>query len=120
MPSWQAVLGDQGINNMTAYVLGLSGHEASKGDPQAGGVAFKAMCAACHGADAEGNQAVGAPNLTDSVWLYKNPEWTLEESVQHTLRNGRNGHMPAQAKYIGEDKVHLVAAYVYSLSQDKQ
>ncbi|HSP32365.1 MAG TPA: cytochrome C oxidase Cbb3, partial [Halomonas sp.] len=49
------------------------------------------------------------------VWLYLAPGQSVEESVQQTLRNGRNGHMPAQAAYIGEERVHLVAAYVYSL-----
>ena len=74
------------------------------------------MCAACHGADGKGNQMLGAPNLTDNTWLYLNPEWGLAKSVEQSIRLGRNGHMPAQARYIGEDKVHLVTAYVYSLS----
>jgi Cytochrome c, mono- and diheme variants len=61
--------------------------------------------------------ALGAPNLTDDVWLYKQPNLTVIESVKLTLRHGRQGVMPAQLPRLGEDKVHLLTAYVYSLSQ---
>ena len=56
---------------------------------------------------------MGAPNLTDKVWLYG----SSFAQVQQTLRYGRNGRMPAQEEHLGNDKVHLLAAYVYSLSQ---
>ncbi|WP_168015944.1 cytochrome-c oxidase, cbb3-type subunit III [Halomonas salinarum] len=115
MPAWQQ-LGETNINNVANYVLALSGADhdaeaAAKGQP-----IFAASCVACHGPEGKGNQALGAPDLTDDIWLYRQPGQPLLEAVLQTLRNGRNGHMPAQAPYIGEDKVHLVAAYVYSLS----
>ncbi len=119
MPAWGEVLGDEGVTQMTQYVLSLSGQETDSAAAQAGSATYTAMCVACHGADGKGNQMLGAPNLTDNTWLYLNPEWGVAKSVEQSIRLGRNGHMPAQAKYIGEDKVHLVAAYVYSLSQGK-
>ncbi|MBS3796906.1 cytochrome-c oxidase, cbb3-type subunit III [Pseudoalteromonas sp. BDTF-M6] len=119
MPSWEAALGDQGIKEMTAYVLSLSGRTVNQRDAAAGKTKF-AMCAACHGADGKGSVAhnlpFGAPNLTDNTWLYGSGS---ARSVEETLRNGRAGVMPAWKEILGEDKVHLLTAYVYSLSQDK-
>ncbi|MFC3284641.1 cytochrome-c oxidase, cbb3-type subunit III [Litchfieldella rifensis] len=115
MPSWQQ-LGAQNIENVAQYVLSLSGldHDAQAADQ--GQAIFAASCVACHGPDGTGNQALGAPNLTDDAWLYRQPGQDIADAVRQTLRNGRNGHMPSQAAYIGEERVHLVAAYVYSLS----
>ena len=58
---------------------------------------------------------MGARKLTDKIWLYS----SSVAQIQQTLRYGRNGKMPAQAEFLGYDKVHLLAAYVYSLSQKK-
>jgi cytochrome c oxidase cbb3-type subunit 3 len=116
MPSWQQ-LGEQNIESLTQHVLALSGQAEDEARAEEGAQLFSSVCAACHMPDGTGNQALGAPNLTNDVWLYRQPGQSLADSVRQTLRNGRNGHMPAQAAYIGEDKVHLVAAYVYSLSQ---
>lgn len=115
MPSWQQ-LGESNLSNVANYVVSLSGDEHDAERASQGEAIFASACAACHGPDATGNQALGAPNLTDTTWLYRQPGQQTLEAVLETLRNGRNGHMPAQAAYIGEDKVHLVAAYVYSLS----
>ncbi|EPC02975.1 cytochrome CBB3 [Litchfieldella anticariensis FP35 = DSM 16096] len=115
MPSWQQ-LGSNNIENVANYVLSLSGLEHDAQRAEQGQSIFAASCVACHGPDATGNQALGAPNLTDDAWLYQAPGQSVADAVRQTLRNGRNGHMPAQAAYIGEDRVHLVAAYVYSLS----
>lgn len=115
MPSWQQ-LGEENIENLTQHVLSLSGLEHDAERAEHGQSVFTASCAACHGPNGTGNTALGAPNLTDDTWLYLAPGQSVAEAVRQTLRNGRNGHMPAQAAYIGEDKVHLVAAYVYSLS----
>nr|WP_299243249.1 cytochrome-c oxidase, cbb3-type subunit III [uncultured Halomonas sp.] len=115
MPAWQQ-LGDNNLENVTSYVLSLSGEEHEADKANQGEAIFVSACVACHGADGKGNQAIGAPDLTDNAWLYRRPGQDTHAAVLETLRNGRNGHMPAQAAYIGEDKVHLVAAYVYSLS----
>ncbi len=118
MPPWGDALGEQGIKEMTAHVLSLSGRTVNQKDAEAGAAKF-AMCAACHGADGKGSVAhnlpFGAPNLTDNIWLYGGSKRAVEE----TLRNGRAGVMPAWKDILGEDKVHLLTAYVYSLSQDK-
>lgn len=71
---------------------------------------------ACHGMDAKGNQALGAPNLTDDLWLYG----SSREQIQHTIRGGRSNMMPAQKDKLREDKIRLVAAYVYSLSKQDE
>ncbi|ATC98576.1 MULTISPECIES: cytochrome-c oxidase, cbb3-type subunit III [Pseudoalteromonas] len=114
MPAWIDALGEDGVKEMTAYVLSLSGRTVNQKDAAAGQAKF-AMCAACHGMDGKGNYAFGAPNLTDNVWLYGGSQRAVEE----TLRNGRAGVMPAWKDILGEDKVHILTAYVYSLSQDK-
>ena len=66
----------------------------------------------CHGMDGTGNQMLGAPNLTDSVWLYGGSAGAIKQ----TLTKGRAGVMPAHNELLGEEKVHLLTAYVYSLS----
>jgi cytochrome c oxidase cbb3-type subunit III len=118
MPAQLAVIGEEGIRNVTGYVRSLSGLKNPEGiavDLAAGQDIFAANCAVCHGADAKGQQAMGAPNLTDKIWLYG----SSFAQIQQTLRHGRNGKMPAQEDFLGNDKVHLLAAYVYSLSQEK-
>ncbi len=115
MPALGAALGEQATKQVANYVLSLSGRPH---DPQlaaAGREKFAANCAACHQPDGKGMQAMGAPNLTDKVWLYRGSEATIVE----TITKGRNGNMPAQLNKLGEAKVHLLAAYVYGLSQGK-
>ena len=106
-----AVGGEKEIENVAHYVLSLSN---STHDPikAAFGKEKFGACAACHGADGKGNPAVGAPNLTDKTWLYGGSVATIME----TIRNGRNNQMPAFEEFLGEGKVHLLAAYVWSLS----
>ena len=119
MPAQLAALGEEGIRNVAGYVRSLSGLKNPEGieiDVAAGQDIFAATCAVCHGADAKGQQAMGAPNLTDRVWLYG----SSFAQIQQTLRYGRSGKMPAQEDFLGNDKVHLLAAYVYSLSQQPE
>lgn len=113
MPGWEAALGNDGIKNVAGYVRSLSGLKNPEGlDLEAGQKSFDTMCVACHGPEGKGNPMLGAPNLTDNTWLYG----SSFAQVQQTLRHGRNGQMPAQENFLGNDKVHLLAAYVYSLS----
>ncbi len=114
MPGWSGILGEKGINEVTQYVLSLSGQEHDAELVESGQAIFKANCASCHGADAKGNYAQGAPNLTDDIWLYEG----TPAGIRQTLRDGRNGVMPAQKERLREDKIHLLTAYVYSLSQE--
>ncbi len=112
MPAWQQVLGDTGIRNTAAYVRHLSGLETDNVDLDAGRQHYQSVCAACHGPEGKGNPMLGAPNLTNDTWLYGS---TMTQ-IQHTLRYGRNGHMPAQA-HLGDDRIHILTAYVLSLSE---
>ncbi|MCF7203414.1 cytochrome-c oxidase, cbb3-type subunit III [Pseudomonas oligotrophica] len=119
MPAWKDVLGETGIRNVAGYVRSLSGRDTPEGvevDVEQGQKLFATNCVACHAADGKGNPAMGAPNLTDNVWLYG----SSFAQIQQTLRYGRNGKMPAQEAILGNDKVHLLAAYVYSLSQQPE
>ena len=116
MPAWQDALGgDQGVADVVQYVLSLSGRDVNQAAGR-GKEKFQTICASCHGADGKGNQALGAPNLTDNIWLYGGSEKVVTE----TIAKGRNGQMPAHKEFLGEDKVHLLAAYVYSLSTGEQ
>ena len=112
MPPWQAILGDKGISEATAYVLSLNGREADPAQIAAGETHFKTYCAACHGMDGTGNPALGAPNLTNGVWLYGGSA----EQIATTLRLGRNGVMPAFGDTLSEDKIHILTAWVYGSS----
>ncbi len=114
MPALGAALGgDEGVKQVAAYVASLSGRDVDPALAEAGKEKYAAACAACHMPDGTGNEALGAPNLTDKVWIYGSTMASIEESI----RNGRKGVMPAHKDFLGEDKVRLLAAYVYSLSQ---
>ncbi len=112
MPGWGAALGDDGIRQVTAFVISLSGRDADAADVEAGKGRYMMFCVACHGAEGTGNPLLGAPNLTDDIWLYGGSPLM----IQQTVRSGRSGVMPAHRDILGADKVHIVAAYVYSLS----
>jgi cytochrome c oxidase cbb3-type subunit 3 len=120
MPAWLNVMGEEGVRNVSAYVLTeLAGRKLPEGiqaDTAAGQALFAANCVACHGTQGEGNQAMGAPNLREAGgYIYG----TSLAQLQQTIRYGRQGKMPAQVEFLGEDQVHLLTAYVYSLSQGK-
>lgn len=112
MPAWKDVLGDAGVEQVSAYVVQLSGREADTAKASAGKTLFESNCAACHMPDGTGNKALGAPNLTDGTWLYG----ASPGMIQQSIAIGRNGKMPAHREFLGEHKAHLLAAYVYSLS----
>ncbi len=113
MPSWEAALGDEGVRNVTAYILQLNGRSMDESMAAAGKPQYDMLCVACHGPEGLGNPALGAPNLTNGIWLYGGSE----SEIQHTLRVGRNGVMPAFGEQLSEDKIHLITAYIYSLNQ---
>ena len=113
MPPWGPLLGEDGLREVTAHVLSLSGRAADATDARAGAQRFTQLCAACHGPEGRGNPALGAPNLTDDVWLHGGSR----DAVMASIAAGRTGRMPAHAEFLGEAKAHLLAAYVYSLSR---
>ena len=115
MPAWEAIIGAEGITQVAHYVRSLSGQETVKKTlADKGAALYTANCSACHGGDGKGMHALGAPNLTDGIWLYGG----TQRMVEATLRNGRNGVMPAFSETLGEERVHLVSAYIYSLSRN--
>ncbi|MCU8069124.1 MULTISPECIES: cytochrome-c oxidase, cbb3-type subunit III [unclassified Shewanella] len=103
---------DSEIAGLAEYVVKLSGREHDEKLAAQGQGSFMKGCFACHGMDAKGNKFMGAPNLTDDVWLYGGSRGMIEETIKH----GRAGVMPAWKDVLGEEKVHVITAYVYSLS----
>jgi cytochrome c oxidase cbb3-type subunit 3 len=112
MPPWAAVIGEPGVEEAVAYVQTLSGQQADATKAAAGQVHFQTLCSACHGMDGKGNPLLGAPNLTDEIWLYGGDAATLKQ----TLMYGRNGQMPAWGDKLGEQRVKLLAAYATKLA----
>lgn len=110
MPPLAAALGPAGVEEVVDYVESLSGRP-EPADKVAAGKARFVLCAACHGPDGKGNPAIGSKNLTNDIWLYGGSDATLRK----TVTEGRRGKMPAH-QWLGDDKVRLLAAYVYSLS----
>ncbi|MDR6715014.1 cytochrome c oxidase cbb3-type subunit 3 [Pseudomonas hunanensis] len=120
MPGWAEVIGEQGVADVAAFVLtsmdGRSLPEGAKADPLKGQEIFAGNCVACHGPEGKGTPAMGAPDLTHpQAFIYG----SSFAQLQQTIRYGRQGQMPAQEDIQGHDKVHLLAAYVYSLSQQE-
>ena len=113
MPAMGAAVGsDQDVKDVAHYVLKLSGGTFDLQRAHRGKEKFDTICAACHTAAGTGNPLLGAPNLTDRIWLYGGSEATIIE----TISGGRGAMMPAQKGHLGEAKVNILAAYVWSLS----
>lgn len=117
MTPFRAVLSDKEIDSVSNYISSKNEHNRPfvKELIADGEKIFNQNCAVCHGANLKGNIALGAPNLTDDVWLHG----AAPGFVKDVIRNGRISRMPAHKEIIGEDKAHLVTAYVYSLSHNK-
>ena len=119
MPPWGKILEGMGGADATDYViahvraLGERGGDA-RGDFAAarGKALYEGVCVACHGVDGKGNQALGAPDLTDDYWMYGDSREALREGIA----NGHHGIMPAHRALLGETRARLAAAYVWSLS----
>lgn len=111
MAPWSDVIGDRGVDDAVAYVMSLSGRKAAAGDAAAGKAQYDTLCIACHGAAGTGNPALGAPNLTDRIWLHGGSA----DAIRRTIASGRNGVMPAHGERFGDTRVKLAAAYVISL-----
>jgi cytochrome c oxidase cbb3-type subunit 3 len=116
MPAWGPALGAEGVTSVTRYVMSLSGREIDPATAEEGKAKFGMFCASCHGAEGKGNVAMGAPDLSNAIWLYGGSEGAIQQSVS----NGRNGVMPAHKELLSEDKIHLLTAYIYSLSLHDQ
>lgn len=111
MPGFAAALGESGLDEITEYLLKMAGrdHDAKKA---AAGEARYALCAGCHMPNGQGNVALGAPNLTDNIWVYG----ASRNAIRTSIGQGRQGVMPAHKDFLGDAKSHLVSAYIWSLS----
>lgn len=113
MTPFGAVLGESGVREAVAYVQQLSGQKADPEMAAAGEKHFQTICMACHGMDGKGNQMLGAPNLTDDIWLYG----SSPSDIEYAIVNGRAGKMPSFNGLLNEDKRRILAAYVLGLSK---
>jgi cytochrome c oxidase cbb3-type subunit 3 len=119
MPAMGPTLGADGVRNVVAYVRSLSKLPSDPLRAQLGKPLFMQNCAACHGPEAKGNTAIGAPDLTDEDWLYGSSEATITETVTRGRHNdpaSASRAMPAWKDTLGEARVHVLAAYVWGLS----
>jgi cytochrome c oxidase cbb3-type subunit 3 len=114
MPPMAAAVGsEEDVQNVANYVLSLSGSTHDAARAELGKEKF-AVCAACHGADGKGNQAIGALNLTDNVWLHG----AGEAAIIKRINVGINNQMPAQETKFSPEQIHVLAAYVWGLSNN--
>ena len=113
MPPFGAALGAEGVKNVAHYVRSLSGMTTDSLRVAFGKELYAQNCVACHGAEGKGNPALGAPNLADKVWLHG----SAEPVVMETISRGRQNHMPAHKALLDEARIHLLTAYVLSLSK---
>jgi len=111
MPAWAPALGEDGTRQVAEYVMQISGHEADPELAAAGQEKFATFCVACHGPEGKGNPLMGAPDLTNSAWLYGGDRATVMEG----LHTGRNGKMPEFGDKLSDERRRILAAYVKSL-----
>ncbi len=112
MPAWEKVIKKEGVKQVAHYVASLSRPVKNEALVIAGKKIYTSNCLACHGATGKGNKFLGAPNLTDRAWLYGGTLKTISKSIAY----GRKGKMPAHKTLLSPAKIHLLTAYVYSLS----
>jgi len=118
MPAWRENLGEDGVRAVAEYVLSISGNQNDYDLDQTLVTQGKALfnqptnCVLCHGPEGKGMISAGAPNLTDNIWLFGGDR----ETIRDTLRYGRAGVMPQWQTKLGNERIMLLAAYVYSLS----
>jgi cytochrome c oxidase cbb3-type subunit 3 len=112
MPPMAAAVGNADeVKNVANYVLSLSGSQHDAARAALGKDKF-AVCAACHGAEGKGNQAIGAPNLSDDIWLHGAGEAAIIERINY----GKNNQMPAQGSRLTTEQIHVLASYVWRFS----
>lgn len=110
-PMVQAVGSQDDVKNVANYVLSLSNSPHDINRAKLGKDKF-AVCAACHGAEGKGNQAIGAPNLADNIWLHGFGEAAIIERINL----GKDNQMPAQGERLTPEQIHVLAAYVWRFS----
>ncbi|OZI50309.1 cytochrome-c oxidase, cbb3-type subunit III [Bordetella genomosp. 5] len=112
MPPWGSVVDARMATDIAHYVRSMSGLASDPVRVFRGKREFGNFCVACHGVDGKGNTALGAPNLTDDVWLYG----SSEASIVRTIREGRDNRMPAHKEILTPEQIRLLTAWVWGLS----
>ncbi|HJD43870.1 MAG TPA: cytochrome-c oxidase, cbb3-type subunit III [Candidatus Paenalcaligenes intestinipullorum] len=116
MPPHRDSMSPADASDIAQYIRSLNNLAHDPARVAVGKERFGTTCIACHGADAKGNQALGAPNLTDGVWLYGSSEAIIVDGIL----NGHNNQMPAQKKRLTEEQIRLLAGWVWGLSNVPQ
>lgn len=116
MPAHKAMMSPAQASEIAQYVRSLSNlaHDQTRVVP--GKKLYDQFCVACHGAEGKGNQMLGAPNLTDSSWLYG----SSEDTIVYGILNGRDNQMPAQKDHLSPEQIRLLAGWVWGLSNVEQ
>ncbi|MNM77106.1 Cbb3-type cytochrome c oxidase subunit CcoP [compost metagenome] len=112
MPPFASTIDGKLAGDVAQYVRSLSGLSSDPIRASRGEGTFKSTCAACHGAGGKGNQALGAPNLSDNVWLYGSSEGSIVDAIL----KGHNNHMPAHEEILTPERIRMLTAYVWGLS----
>ncbi len=115
MPPWESALGQSGVEQVSEYVYSLTRDPINPALVAPGQQHYNTLCAACHGPEGKGNPMLGAPDLTDNVWLYGGSLGAIRQSVAL----GRNGVMPAFEGQLNESQIHLLTAYLGSISESE-
>ncbi|MBE8189307.1 MAG: cytochrome-c oxidase, cbb3-type subunit III [Candidatus Thioglobus sp.] len=117
MPAWKAILGDENVTKVAAYVKSIKTINAKKDKSHAEGKAkYQQFCIACHGANGKGNPALGGVDLTDNIWRFGGDL----ESIKHSIALGRSGIMPAQKDRLSTLQIKLLAAWLQKSSQPQK
>lgn len=111
MMGWLDSMGEEAVQELTNYTLSLSGRKVNEIEAEKGKARFM-VCSACHGMDGKGNTMIGAPNLTDNIWIYGGSFNNVYDSIAY----GRHGVMPAWENILGEQKIRLVTSYLWKLN----
>jgi cytochrome c oxidase cbb3-type subunit 3 len=114
MPPFGAVIEAGMAGDVAQYVRSLSGLASDPIRASRGQATFKTTCAACHGSSGTGNQALGAPNLSDRTWLYGSSEATIVDAILH----GHDNQMPAHEEILTPERIRMLTAYVWGLSNN--
>jgi len=113
MPALGAALGEKGVNDVIGYIRSLQGREIDSSRAAAGKQQYAMLCASCHGPDGVGNQALGAPNLADEIWLHG----AGDPDMRSVINEGRVNEMPPHGDLLGDDRIRVLVAYLLSINE---
>ena len=112
MPAHLAIVGESGVELLADYVLAMQKNEHTDSSHDQARSLYATSCAACHGVDGAGNQALGAPGFVNHKWVYVKDGENPRPAIIETIANGRNGVMPAQGERLSESQIRVLAAWL--------